>query len=302
MNTDQLRAFCTAVKTGSISRAARDLHLTQPALSQQIQALEAQFGVELLKRNHRGVEPTAAGKAVFESGQRMLTLAGNLKEEVARIAGSTSQRLAVGASSGIGGYALPCSVYLFKEKYPEADIRLMVANTAEILERLEDREISVGLVEGPVEPRPELVATPLSVDELVLIVPPGGTWEGKTEISLEELRQQPLLVREDGSGTRHTLEAALASAGLGLKDFRITMELNSLDAIKASVEAGRGVSLVCRMAIRKELRHGSLRSLSLQGLSFPHYCTMLHPRIGSRTPLESRFIRFMRSSRERDFC
>lgn len=265
-------------------------------------SLEAQFGVELLKRTHQGVEPTEAGKTLFAYGQRMLTLTQGLSEEMARLTGNSPQRLVVGASTGVGGYALPCSIYLFKEKHPESDVSLVVSSTDDVLQQLEDRQIRVGLVEGPVEPGPELAAAVLSEDELVLIVPPKGVWEGRDEVAVEDLKQQPLLIREDGSGTRHTLESALAVSNMKLSDFKVTMEINSLDAIKASVEAGQGVSLVSRLVIRKELRHGTLRAVALRGLSLPYRCTMLYPKTGQKTRLESQFIRFMRASRERDFC
>jgi DNA-binding transcriptional LysR family regulator len=302
MKLDQLVTFSTVVRAGSISKAAEALHLTQPAVSQQIRSLESEFGLRLLERSNEGVRPTEAGDILMHYARRMLVLYKGLSEEIENLKENCENLLLVGAGTAIGGYALPCSIYLFREKYPRVSIKLKVSNTQEVLSLLLDRRIQVGLVEGPVPDTPELASAVLAQDELVLIAPPRVPWLQGESVTLDELRQLPLILRESGSGTRKAVTDALGSKGLDLQNLNVIMELNSLDAIKASVEAGRGVSLMSRWAIRKELRTGALRAVRVEGLSFPCCYIALWRPDRNKTPLEKRFLRFLRSPKERGFC
>ncbi|MBO8169847.1 MAG: LysR family transcriptional regulator [Thermoanaerobacteraceae bacterium] len=295
-----LEAFCTVIKEGSISAAAKVMHLTQPALSSQIQSLEQHFGVKLLERTNKGVIPTPAGEKVFYYAQRISTLCENMHQEVERIKSSGEGEIVIGASSTVGGYALPCSIYIFKEKYPDADIKVLVSNTEEVFQKLVDRSIQMGIVEGPVQ-RKGVTSHAITYDELLLIAPNAKPWTSKKSVTLEELTTLPFILREQGSGIRNTIEKALAKHGIRLDDLNIVMELNDIDAIKASVEAERGVTLLPRLAVKKELWTKTLTGFKVEGVTFRHYFYVIYLQGREIIGLERQFLDFIQS-KDRGFC
>ncbi len=297
VNLAHIQAFCTVAQVKSISEAARILHISQSSLSYQIQLLENDLEAELFIRTTKGVELTELGEIVYEYGQTLLQLVENMKRDIANWK-SGHERLIVGASSTIGSYALPCTIYTFKEKYPEANIRLLVANREETIQRLLERTIDLGLIEGPVEVS-GLVTRGVAEDELLLIVNPG--WQGPDCISLQELRRLPLIIREEGSGTRQTIERALREHNLTLKDLNIVLELNSNDAIKSAISAGHGVALLSRLTVRSELGTGALKALKVEGISFRTTFTIVYPQGKPTSNLQKKFCRFILSNRKA-FC
>lgn len=306
MNLNQITAFCAVVKTGSISKAAKHLHLTQPALSLQIQDLEEYFNTKLLERSNRGVKITPSGELLYSYGHRIMSLSENLIQEINALTSLDNEEMNIGASSTIGGYALPCSIYIFKEKYPQSDVKMTIGNTKEILEKTEDGVLDIGLIEGPFNKsllnQQKLIAKNICRDELVMITPANDEWGEKEVITLDELKTLPLVLREKGSGIRETVEKALSDNNIQLDDCRLTMELSTLEAIKSCVEAGQGISIISRLAVRRELRHGTLKALQVEGISFPHYFTVIYSSVKPKTALQKTFIEFIKCPRTRSFC
>jgi len=305
MNLNQIIAFCTVVKAGSISKAAKHLHLTQPALSVQIQDLENYFQTKLLERTNRGVRTTPAGNLAYSYGERIMSLSEGLLQEINSIKELGSEEMMVGASSTIGGYALPCSIYAFKEKYPHSIIKLTISNARDIIEKTEDGMLDIGLVEGPFYQnslkKEKLIAKNICEDELVLIAD-SKNHKNNGSIDLEELKKLPIILSEKGSGTRETIEKALQDNNIELNDLNLTMELNTIEAIKSSVEAGKGVSIISRLAVRKELRHKTLKALKVEGISFAHNFTVIYSSVKPKTSLQKTFLDFINCPRSRSFC
>ncbi|AKX95839.1 selenium metabolism-associated LysR family transcriptional regulator [Neomoorella thermoacetica] len=297
MNINHLEAFCTVAQVKSISEAARILHMSQSSLSYQIQLLEKDLDVELFTRTTKGVELTEMGEIVYEYGQTFLQLAENLRRDLDNWK-SGQEHLIVGASSSIGSYALPCTIYSFKEKYPDANVKLLVGNREETIQKLLDKTIDIGLIEGPVD-QPGLATRGVTEDELLLIVPAG--WQGQESITLEELCRLPLILREEGSGTRQVIARALAEHGLGIANLNVVLELNSNDAIKSAITAGHGVSLLSRLATRREIHNGSLKALQVKGISFRSTFTIVYPAGKPATNLQKKFFRFLLANKKA-FC
>lgn len=301
MQFQHLRTFTQAVRSGSLSEAAEVLYITQPAVSQHIRALEKHFNTQLLHRTNRGVAPTAAGEIVFAYANRILDLTEKLEQEMQALESSVSGELVVGASSTVGGYAVPCSICIFKERVPEATFKLRVANRRTVLDWLRHGEVHVALVEGEPFEGPFTCLT-ITTDELSLICSPHDSpWNGRSMISISDLVEAPMIMREPGSATRQTIERALAAAGLSIDDLNVILELNHVDSIKAAVEAGRGVSVVSNMAIRKELRTGTLMTVKVSGIEFRQKVFLAWQRDRLQNRLEKLFVRFLRSP-DRGFC
>ncbi|CEP65991.1 Transcription regulator HTH, LysR [Moorella glycerini] len=291
----QLLVFKAVAEQKSFSRAARVLHLTQPAISLHIQSLEEYFGTRLLDRNNRQVTLTEAGRVLYKYALELSKLYDEAKKALADVSGKVKGHLVVGATLTIGEYFLPRFTGQFKQQYPEVEITLQVANTQEIIRRVLAGELDLSVIEGQVE-HPNLIQEDLFQDELVLIVPPGHPWASRGEIQPGELKEEPLILREEGSGTRQVAEAGLRQAGLEPSSLKVIMELGSTQAIKEAVEAGLGVAIISRLAIKKESRHNLLREVRLQGADFRRTFHLAYNRHKFRSAAAEAFLELLRSN------
>jgi DNA-binding transcriptional LysR family regulator len=261
MDLSKLRIFATVARLGNFTRAAELLHLTQPTVSQQIAALEAQIGVALIERLPRRLRLTPAGEALLPYAERMLALADEATEAARAAAGLADRTLRLGAGHTLATYLLPGLLSRYRARYPRRLVRISVGNTAELLELVVSDVVELALVGSPAE-HPDLIVTPFMRDRLVVIVAPGDRWAARAAVDLEELRDRVLLTREPGSALHATVERLLGPAALA--GDRVIL-LGETEAIKRSVEAGLGVALVQGIAVEREVAAGNLRALELHG-------------------------------------
>jgi len=250
----------------SFRKAAEELYLTQPAVSLQIKALEEDLGVQLFERTGIRVSLTRAGEVLLRYAGQMHALSVEAQAAVAAAVGERSGELSLGASTTIAQYVLPRLLGEFRAQYPRISIGLISGNTEQIVHALEKKQIALGFIEGPARSR--LVRTePFLLDEMVLIVPAAHEWAERTSIPSSEIPRMPLVLRENGSGSRHVVEQALEDRGIRRASLKVSMELDSTEAIKSAVEAGLGVGFVSRCALAKDSRLGSaFRTVAIQGL------------------------------------
>ena len=258
----RLQVFHTVARLLSFTKAADELHMTQPAVTFQVRQLEEQFNTRLFDRTHNRISLTDAGHRVFESAGKIFQLYAEMDNSVRELTGDISGVLILGASTTIAEYMLPVLLGDFKEKFPDVVIRLKVANTDGIVSQVENNMIDLGVVEAPVSNK-NLVVEKCRMDELVLIVPPAHELAGRDVISLAEVTKYPFICREEGSGTREVMIESMQAAGINNAALNVTMELGSLEAIKGAVEAGMGVSILSSATIIKELKLGTLVAIKL---------------------------------------
>jgi len=258
----RLQVFHTVARLLSFTKAADELHMTQPAVTFQVRQLEEQFNTRLFDRTHNRISLTDAGHRVFDSAGKIFQLYAEMDNSVRELTGDISGVLILGASTTIAEYMLPVLLGDFKEKFPDVVIRLKVANTDGIVSQVENNMIDLGVVEAPVSNK-NLVVEKCRMDELVLIVPPTHELASKQVVSLAEVTKFPFICREEGSGTREVMIESMHAAGISNADLSVSMELGSLEAIKGAVEAGMGVSVLSSATIEKELKLGSLVALKL---------------------------------------
>lgn len=258
----RLQVFQTVARLLSFTKAAEELHMTQPAVTFQVRQLEEQFNTRLFDRTHNRISLTEAGKRVYESADRIFELYAEMDNAVRELTGDISGVLVLGASTTVAEYMLPALLGDFKEKNPEVTIRLKVGNTDGIVAMVENNTIDLGVVEAPVNNK-NLVVEKCRMDQLVVIVPPGHELASEQVINLATLVQYPFICREEGSGTREVMIDHMNDVGLNTSDMNIAMELGSLEAIKGAVEAGMGVSILSRATISKELKLGTLVAINL---------------------------------------
>jgi DNA-binding transcriptional LysR family regulator len=263
MDTRQLAAFCAVVEKKSFSQAAERLGVTQPAVSLQIRALEKRLGVQLVDRSGRRVEPTEAGQRLYRNAQRVLAAEELLLDELTegeRIAG----RFELGASTGPGGSVVPILLGELARTNPDLSVALTVADTHRIIELVADRALELGVV-GFARRHRSVVFEPLFRDQVVLACPPGHRFAGQT-ISLDDLRQETLILMQEGAGVREAIEDELRAAGVRSRDFGARLELGLQESVRAAVEAGVGVTFISRSAIEAALAAGTLTEAHVTGL------------------------------------
>ncbi len=271
MENFRLKVFRTVAAQMSFRKAAEVLHLSQPAVSQQIRALEEEAGVRLFDR--AGSEGHGSQIALTEAGRVLLgyaTQAAETMEQAGRALASLNHdvtgELKLGASTTVAQYVLPRILGVFLRQYPQVKLSLVSGNTERIAEAVAEQEISLGIIEGPAMRR-DVKTEKMVQDEMVLIVGPEHPWaRRKSAITPQDLTTVPLLLRERGSGSRRVVERALKRAGLTQRSLHIAMELDSTEAIISGVEAELGVGFVSRWAIGKVLRLGTVRPVSVEGL------------------------------------
>jgi len=274
MELRQLRTFEMVASHGSFTAVARELNVTQPAVSAQIQALESELGVRLLERLPRRVLLTPAGEALLGYARRLLNLEAEARRMLAEMRGVQDAYLRIGASPTIGAYVLPEIVGEFKRGHPDVRVVAEIESTYHVAEALQTHTIDVGLVEAAVE-ADVLAAHAFRTDELVLIVPPTHPWARRQSIQPSELAGQPVIAREPASGSRALVEEALQALGVNVPP---ALELGGVEAIKNAVALGLGVSFISRHAIRVEEKLGSLVVVPVEGLDLRRFFYCLHDR------------------------
>lgn len=258
----RLQVFATVAKLLSFTKAAEALHMTQPAVTFQIRQLEEYFNTRLFDRTHNRISLTEAGDLVFGYASRILQHYAEMDNAVRKLTGSVTGPLVVGASTTIGEYMIPGLMGRFQAAFPEVSLRLLVANTGSIVHMVEDNEIDVGVVEGPVNNK-NLSSEVCWNDELVCVCPTGHELAGLENVSLEQIIRYPLIFREEGSGTRAEIMKYIENQGHSVKDLNIIMEFGSPESIKSAVEANLGLSILSKVTVTKEQELKLLSTVSL---------------------------------------
>jgi len=258
----RLKVFRTVAQQLSFRKAAELLLITQPAVTLQIKALEQDLGVRLFDRTFGKVALTKQGAILLRHAQQIATNVAEAEQELFAAAGQVSGRFTLGVSTTIAQYVLPRLLGIFLAEHPRLRLSINSGNSEAILRLLLDGQVSIGLVAGPARQR-GVRAEPFMEDELALIAPPDFKLD---RVSHAQLAASTLLLREQGSGSRHTVERSLGKARIKVKSFKKVIKLDSTQAIKSAVEAGLGVGFVPYCSIHKELELHALKVVEVEGL------------------------------------
>ena len=267
----RVETFLAVCQTMNFTRAAEQLHITQPAVSQHIHALEEQYSTKLFRSQGKQLQLTESGRLFFRTAAAMhhddLRLREALHQE------NTRRRLRFGATLTIGEYIMPGPLHRLLEREPDIQLYMLTANTQELLKLLDQGELDFAIVEGYFDKQ--------AYDSLVYctqryIPVCASEYPFSHPVRrLEDLLEERLLVREPGSGTRNVLERALEVRNLSVRNFRRVTELGSLNLIKSLVCAGAGISFFYQPVVQQELEAGKLREIPLEDCSIYHDFTFL---------------------------
>lgn len=300
MNTDSLQAFYTTVAQGNISKASKILHLTQPALSMKLQSLEKSVGKILLQRSNQGVTLTRYGEVVYEYAKNILQLIDNMNWGLKELDETIDQKLIIGVCPSIAEYILPCSIYLFKERYPGVQIEQKIQDSHEILNGVSNHTLQIGFIQGHYTSE-GMTVRELFSSKLHLVMPANRNYVKGDSIMWDMLAKLPLILPQKGTCTRNMIEQALGGYRIGTEDLQIVLEFDSLEAIKSLVLSGRGMAFLPYMVIKKELYTGKLKSIEIEGADMLWKLSIVHLAEHSIYKMKEAFLRFI-TSPERGFC
>jgi len=292
VDLQKLRVFVAVARESNVTRAARQLSLSQPALSKQLSELEASLSTVLFDRLPRGVRLTSAGEVLLRHAERIFAAEGAAEAELAELLGLRTGRLSIGASTTIGSYLIPSVFGLFHRAHPEVRLELAIANSSVIQAMVADGRIDLGLTEGVV-PGEQFAVEIIHYDEMVAIAAGGHPLLDKSRVSAAELVRAPFICRERGSGSRDVIEAALAERGLRIEP---VMALGSTEAIKNAVAAGLGVAMLSRLTVELELTMGRLELIEVRDLSIRRALHLVQLKGKHESPAAQAFVSTLRKS------
>ncbi|WP_199614396.1 selenium metabolism-associated LysR family transcriptional regulator [Paenibacillus alkalitolerans] len=273
MNFDHLNVFYAAATNRNFSETAKALHMSQPTVSQQIQQLEDTLHVKLFERTTRTIKLTQAGYILYRYAERIIQLVQSAEKELTVFSQTLHGDLDIGASTTIGEHVLPYLLGNFKRQYPSVLLRMRIGNSQTIVDQLLKNEIHLGFIEAPIF-HPLLQHFPFLEDELVAVCSDGyehPLLAKKESMALKDLRDIPLILREQGSGTRQIINESLQNVNFNPNELNVVMELGNTESVKAAVEAGIGITILSKSAILKELKLGTLRIVNVKGVRFKRY-------------------------------
>jgi len=253
-----LESFLTVARTGNLTEAARELHVTQPGLTARLQRLEAELGAELLVRLPRGVRLTEAGRALLPYAERALESLDQGTAAVRDLVRGTGGRIEIGAAPAVSTYVLPRALQRFASEHPAVALGVRTGHSEELLSLVLAEQVQIAIVRTL--RHPEIESTPLYEDEVVLATHPAHAFAGDHAVRVEQLGDQPLIMFDPSSSYHELTSAMYRAAGVAPRG---VMVLDSIDAAKRMVQLGLGIALLPRSALREELDDGSVAAITV---------------------------------------
>lgn len=292
MDDFSLKVFVSAARNLSFTKCAQEMFISQPAVSKRISELERTFGLPLFERRGSSLILTPAGETLLQHARGLLEGYNALQYEMSLLKDELSGELHVGASTTIAQYLLPPVLARFVERYPEVKVIVTSGNSRQVEAGLLDHSIDVGLVENASR-EPGLHYDDLLRDELVLVADAHSRYARVDEMSIRELQQLPIVLRENGSGTLQVIEKAFAKQGYSLDSFRVVMQLGSTEAIKLFIRNGDALAIVSVISVSEELKENRLHVIDLTDTDLTRRFAFV-ARVNDNNKLSERFCQFVR--------
>lgn len=290
----ELQIFLAAAEGENFSAAARKLHLSQPAISFQIQGLEQRLNVQLFQRVGRRILLTEAGRDLMPLAREILNMSARIEETMCSQQGVVRGHVRIGCSTSPGKYVLPHLIGAFRKHYPDVQFSVEIMEREAVEEKLLQKELHIGVL-GLASKHKELECFHFLDDELALIVSPDHPWAARGQIPPCDLAQADWIFREGSAATRQLVLAHLAECGVMESDLRVAMELGSVEAIETAVEGGHGVSIVSRVAARRGLEMGKIKTVAIEGVHVQREILLARNRLRTCTCAQLKFREFVES-------
>jgi DNA-binding transcriptional LysR family regulator len=282
MNFDHLKTFHKVALTGSFTKAAKEIFLTQPAVSQQIQALESSLGTTLFDRSGKKVRLTSEGEILLSYTHRLFDIYEEIELLLGQLRGLEKGKITLGATAVIGTYFLPVVIGRYNKKYPGIEIDLHMGNTNKVHNMLLEGRVDLGFA-GRLKAHANLTGVCIHREKLLLVSAPYNPMTAKKSVTVDELDKTPFIWREKGTQTRALVKEWFEKT-VGRNYPRKSIELQNLEAAKRTVVEGYGITVLPEIAVRREIHVGLLKRINLKGFdpSFDYYLFYLKGKIFSR--------------------
>ena len=254
MNLKQLEAFVQVSESGSFSKAAKELFLTQPTISAHISSLEKELNVRLFIRNTKEVSLSDDGKDLYRYAKQITDLEKAIEERFYMDSDDGKHFITIAASTIPAQYLLPKVLMCYRERYPKEQIKIMETDSSEVVTQVVDHMVDVGFT-GTVLEKKHCKYIPFYKDELAVITPDTPEYRILKEQNRDDIdwiKRKPLILREEGSGTRKEAEKQLKNAGISMEDLDIVASIANQETIKKSVKQGMGITILSRLAAEDE--------------------------------------------------
>jgi DNA-binding transcriptional LysR family regulator len=296
MDLRLVEIFCCVYEQQSFSRAAKKLYLTQPTVSDHIKTLEEYFGTRLFDRLGKSIQPTKAGEVLYGYGKKLLDVKKAAIEGMKSFLQRLEGELLVGASTIPGEYILPALIHKFRKRYSGISVLVKISDTRGVLAALTEGTIELGFVGAQVG-NSHLEFKRFASDELILVAARAGSWQSVHSMRLGDLKEQPLIIREPGSGTRMMFEKTLSAHGYDLRDFNVVAQIGSTNGIKEAVKAGIGLSVLSSRSVEEDLQSRKLKNIVLRDVKkLPRDFFIVSDKRKFKTPICQAFLDFCLSA------
>ena len=272
----RLKIFHTVARVKSFTKTAEILGLTQPAITFQMKNLEEEFRTRLFNRDQNRITLTETGKILCRYAEKILGEYENANIEIAKVTGRLGGEIRIGVASLLGRYFLPKLIGMFKQKYPNIKIIMLVGNSAQLIQEIQEHTVDLVIVSEPVSLK-NFVVKPFIDDEIVVIIHPEHKWAMRRHIEVEDFFNEPFIAREPGSGLREVYKNFLSSRNISLKNLNVVMTLGSSEALKSAVESGVGYSIISNIAVKREVELGLLKQTPVKEMNLKRRFLVVYP-------------------------
>lgn len=291
LNLHHLFIFYAVAQHSSFSKAAIALEITQPAVSIQINELETALGTQLFHRRSRNLRVTDTGKIVLRYAEHIFTLSNDLIQNIEEIKGLNAGNLTIGASTTPGEYVLPVAIGKFRQIHPGIQVEITMANTRDIVSQMLGHQIDLAMVgDWPTNLSNNLEITEYMTDEIVLVTEPSYLRSDKTNITLDQIVKEGLVLREEGSATRSIAEEFFHNLGVIP---RINMSVGSNQAVKQAAASGGGIGVISKLGVTAEVKAGTLTVLDVKEWSCKRPLLLVKPKTRHLSPSQEAFLEFL---------
>jgi DNA-binding transcriptional LysR family regulator len=266
VDINKIGTFLRAAETLSFSETAKQLHMSQPTISHHIKTLEQEMGVVLFTRTNTGLQLTEAGRLLLPWAHRLLHDTNNMQAMMSSIQEDVVGELRITCSTTAGKYVLPQMAARFCQRYPGVKVSILACMPEDVTPKLLEGEAHIGVLSREIIDE-SLESQEFFRDIITLIVPANHRWSFRKIIQPDEILEEPLIIREETSGTRRVVLSELAKYDIGSNDLNIFMELGNAEAIVRTVAAGYGIAFVSKLATACPLERGNVVDLKVEGLS-----------------------------------
>lgn len=265
-NINDLKVFLVACETKNFSQAGRQLHLSQPAISQTINNLEKHFGTKLFLRQGRSIYLTEIGQALRPMARELVAAARRMEESVFSLQGEVVGEFEIGCSTASGKYLLPGLIARYRRIFPLVRINVLVSSRNSIIKQLISGEVALGISSRRIDHR-ELEYKDFFTDEVILIVPANHPWTKFRRVYPDDLLDEPMILREESAGTIEVLKKGLLEHDISFDMLNVVLGLGNAEAIEIAVEEGIGVAFISRLAAKRGLEMGKIVEVEVESMS-----------------------------------